>query len=160
YDVQRTLKDNIEAYGIIRLQRLINHDPPSELDGMEIQETLRDAAGVAKACAITLGRYLGDFCVLLHDQLGVSAFRLTGGVLSGETGRIAKHAAEARVAMYGLALATRGAVHWLVNHGSTEPSGDEAAPQTTVGLDDSNAVERGALGAAWFAAASLVNTQK
>lgn len=162
WDVEQTLRENIEAYGLTRIERLIKSEPPVNANAEQLRAILKTAAGVARGCAETLGRYLGDFCVLLYDQLGISALRLTGGVLTGDTGKIAKKSAEDRVKVYGFTLieSPDGSVYQLTRDGIGQSFQRNTSATVSPRLDTTAGVERGALGAAWFAAASLVSTRK
>jgi hypothetical protein len=167
-DVEKALKSALQEYGCTRLGRLIGVDPKefrrpngrddaSEVDRLCRLTQFAAAGRTAVSCAVSLGRYLGDFCVLLHDQFSVNTVVLTGGVLSGQTGLVVREAAMARVAQYGLRMVGRkeGSEFFV---GSAD-SGWRAGTTQAV-RKPSAEIEQGALGAACFAAASMLRTRK
>ncbi len=163
-NVTEALKESLHHLGQTRLERLIGPVPTEQdVDRAALKVARHDnftaAAAVARRCVTSLGRYLGDFCVTLYDHIGVAEFRLTGGVLSGATGKIAREAACERVQQYGLEMnpAEREDVFAI-----RKPTED-----TTAKKDGIRSLERdrpepecGALGAACFAAAAFLEEQK
>ena len=150
---------DVNQYGWTRLERLVKWQTQplsiqsSNVDGLDLGDEVKVAAGVAKECIKTLGAYLGDFCVLLHDQLGVSAVILAGGVLSNRTREIAVASARERVKVYGLNLGDP-------SEEGVFPLTQRAGDVVSAGTGKSGSVDRGTLGAAAFAAASFIQDQK
>ncbi len=154
------VKKDVTEYGRTRLLKLLKCQTEpvnilhSELEG--IQELIDDAAGVAEECIRALGAYVGDFCILLHDQLGVNEVILAGGVLSGLTGDIAIDSARKRVKLYGFELGKP-----LANGAfPLEPEASASVGEKTSGAGNSGSIDRGTLGAAAFAAAGFIRDQK
>lgn len=197
--VEPQLRRYLKGYGLERLRRLISFGEKipliEEKSGHQEWEQLRDhprfkvAGGIAKECVELLGCYLGDFCVLLFDELGVDRIILTGGVLSDETGRVAREAAVTRVKKYGLQMTPlKGSPRHYAIWGSTDRhpafgGGDKGSPGNAAGAarDDDRLLcavhspanttgcegpgrqeneDRGTLGAACFSAASFIQSKK
>ncbi|WP_306536339.1 hypothetical protein [Geobacter sp.] len=166
------LVKQLEEYGRIRLHRMICCETTGSNDKKEVKNLCKDpnfkkASDIAKRCAESLGRYLGDFCVLLHDELDVNAVRLTGGVLSGETGKVAIDSARNRIQLYGLSMqkTTTGAYAICTpnNQNVTCLGKRDAEKSSNAGKQDdagNENVDRGTLGAACFAAASFIKDKK
>jgi hypothetical protein len=163
------LKEHVDTYGRIRLERLIGYAPQlptdkEECDALRSSKEFRRASEIAKCCAESLGRYLGDFCVLLYDELGVGEVYLTGGVLTGETGKSAIAAASNRMAIYDLRIReSRVTESYIIEQldnnrtaGGAENPRESFRPVERVSLN----VERGAFGAACFAAALFIQEKK
>jgi len=167
-DVKEVLRRTLDNLGRTRLGRLIGDLTTkgigSTASAVVGANNFQRAAGIAADCVTTLGHYLGDFCLLLHEQLGVTEFRLGGGVLSGTTGEIAKEAACERVALYGLKTTpTEGTDTFLIEKARPGEAPDPApSPPVAPGVSGAAArqPERGTFGAACFAAAAFLQEQK
>ncbi|ESQ15907.1 MAG TPA: hypothetical protein DDY14_11270 [Chromatiaceae bacterium] len=172
-DLLDQVRTEIDALGRTRLDRLLkwpldrqNCPELPEVSGMpNIAKALYDipcfqgAGEVALDCIRALGAYLGDFCVLLHDQLEVNQVILSGGVLSDRTGEIAIDEARKRVRLYGLSLGTpmdSGALPLTVISGENDDPDVGGQPARR----KNSAADRGTLGAASFAAAAFIEDLK
>jgi hypothetical protein len=162
-DIEAPLKKELEEFGRIRIGRLIGYTPlDRDVTGLEDEcldfvksNEFKESSNLSEECAKILGRYLGDFCVLLHDQLGVEQFILTGGVLNNSgAGAIAKSEASTRVQQYGLNLTCidRDEIYEISN------TAKQAHTKQIHSLDKES--ENGPYGAACFAAASFLQARQ
>jgi hypothetical protein len=150
------LKREIEHHGDVRLQRLLQLTGDDLLDRTKndekrrrVEGKLQEAADIATSCAETLGTYLGDFLVLLHDLEDVGIVITGGGVLSGQTGEVVRNAAVERARQYGLNFVREGPVLYLPK------AQREVRPRT-----DAQSLDFGTLGAAAYSAAEFLFERK
>jgi len=164
-NVEAELKTHLENYGRIRLDRLISPNQTlfkrkfksKEADEVRKLPRFKAARDIALQCAESLGHFLGDLCVLLNDELGVKEVRLTGGVLSGKTRECAVEAACKRIRLYGLnmqALPTGAFAIGALDDNSDYKNNSQQTQYNSIDI------ERGAFGAACFAAASFIQDKK
>lgn len=119
------------------------------------------AGAVAELAAQTMGRYLGDMIVLLHDLIHVDEIIISGGVVSGTTGKTVKEEAQRRVQEYELTLKgnlTTDVVLQITKAGerTEDRKGDvltDTPPENQTDEGDDQKVNYGTLGAAAHAAA-------
>lgn len=149
------LKKEVGHHGDVRLQRLLSLTGDDLLDRVtnkkaqkKVMASLQQASDIAMSCAKTLGIYLGDFIVLLHDLENVGIVIAGGGVLSEQTGKVVRSAAIERARQYGLQYEAEGLVLRL----------SEAKKEVRLRIGDSSRKnpDFGTLGAAAYSAAEFL----
>jgi len=129
-----------------------------------IWDRITAAAEFVRIAAETLGRFLGDFIVLLHDQYGLNRVVLSGGVLSDRCGMIAGKTAVDRISKYGLDAKYISKVRWIqFDESESDPKrGRKGTPPAVVGqLAPSRKpktikLDQGTYGAAAYGAQELI----
>ena len=144
-ELEIELNKRIETYGYIRLGEILGIDGsdikhvvdwPNRRPGVQYQkvsQSLKEAFGIAKKCAETLGKYLGDFIVYLHDTHRIQTVIASGGVLSGDTGNLVRDEALRRVEKYGIKLTLIDKVFTLAKNVSGQNGGKKDYDFGTLG---------------------------
>ncbi|HCZ14401.1 MAG TPA: hypothetical protein DHV85_07340 [Candidatus Accumulibacter sp.] len=83
----KKVKHDVVECGKARLQKILEWPPEHTWKVRSSDSTLKSVAKVVEESIAALGQYLGDFCVLLHDQLGVNEIILAGGVSGAQDPR-------------------------------------------------------------------------
>lgn len=171
------LRSRLNAYGLERLRLMVDRQNRRSLvtsnraigdaSYLKGDQRFENAGRIAEKSVKVLGRYLGDFCVLLFDELDVTHLILAGGVLSGRTRTVAIEAARARIGQYGLemtAFPDASGQYELYDPRLRPGAGSRGETSKTEGNDTANREDTrsglGMLGAAGFAAASFIQMQR